>query len=151
MFAGKSTVTFLSRNGNRFTYKVTKLKDERKTDPNSDDLFFVSVMTGSDNERSYSYTGTVFAKKTGEKNFKLTRKSKVTKDAMSLRAFVYVMHHLYRNTLEGVQIFHEGKCGRCGRKLTVPASILNGIGPECIKMIQGSKLMKANWGSYSRN
>jgi len=136
MFAGKSTVTFLSKNGNRFTYKVNKLKEEYKTDPNGDDLFFVSVMNGPDNERNYSYMGTVFAKKNGEKVFKLTRKSKVTKEAMSLKAFVYVMHNLYRNTLNGVQIFHEGRCGRCGRKLTVPASILNGIGPECIKHIR---------------
>lgn len=25
----------------------------------------------------------------------------------------------------------EGNCARCGRKLTVPASINNGLGPEC--------------------
>jgi len=137
LFAGKSTVTFVSPSKARFTYKVSKLKEEYKTDPNGDDVFFVSVMTGSDNERSYSYMGTVFAKKSGEKKFTLTRKSKVTKDATSVKAFVYVMHNMYRNTLaKGVEVWHEGSCGRCGRKLTVPASILNGIGPECIKMMR---------------
>jgi hypothetical protein len=137
LFAGKSTVTFVSPSKTRFTYKVSKLKEQHKIDKAGDDVFFVSVMTGSDNERSYSYMGTVFAKKSGEKLFKLTRKSKVTKDAMSVKAFVYVMHNMYRNSLaKGVEIWHEGNCGRCGRKLTVPASILNGIGPECIKMMK---------------
>lgn len=37
-----------------------------------------------------------------------------------------------------VEIWHEGKCGRCGRQLTVPESIESGFGPECVKMI-GSK------------
>jgi len=136
MFAGKSTVTFLSKNGNRFTYKVSKLKEKYKTDPNGDDVFFVSVMTGTDNEHSYSYMGTVFATKTGVKTFKLTRKSRVTKETLSYIAFTYVMNHLYNGTLKGVEIFHEGRCGRCNRKLTVPESILNGIGPECIKMMR---------------
>ncbi len=26
---------------------------------------------------------------------------------------------------------YEGRCSRCGRKLTVPASIHHGLGPEC--------------------
>jgi len=30
-----------------------------------------------------------------------------------------------------LEIWHEGRCGRCNRKLTVPASIALGIGPEC--------------------
>ena len=28
-------------------------------------------------------------------------------------------------------VHHEGKCGCCGRSLTVPESIKRGIGPEC--------------------
>jgi hypothetical protein len=34
-----------------------------------------------------------------------------------------------------VEFWHEGKCCRCGRKLTVPASIASGIGPECATKI----------------
>ena len=137
LFAGKSTVTFVSPSKNRFTYKVSKLKEKYKTNKGGDDVFFVSLMTGSDNERCYSYMGTVFAKANGVKNFKMTAKSKVAKDAMSVKAFVYVMYNLYRNSLaNGVEIWHEGKCGRCGRKLTVPTSIENGIGPECIKIMR---------------
>lgn len=31
----------------------------------------------------------------------------------------------------------EGNCARCGRKLIVPASIHNGLGPECAKRRSG--------------
>lgn len=31
------------------------------------------------------------------------------------------------------EVWHEGRCGRCGRKLTVPESIETGIGPDCAK------------------
>jgi hypothetical protein len=38
---------------------------------------------------------------------------------------------------DGVVIWHEGRCGRCGRRLTVPESIESGYGPECIGKIGG--------------
>jgi hypothetical protein len=30
-----------------------------------------------------------------------------------------------------LEVWHEGRCGRCGRALTVPESVERGIGPEC--------------------
>jgi hypothetical protein len=33
--------------------------------------------------------------------------------------------------LNGCEVYHEGRCGRCNRKLTVPESIETGLGPEC--------------------
>lgn len=30
-----------------------------------------------------------------------------------------------------IEFWHEGSCGVCGRKLTVPESVAAGIGPEC--------------------
>jgi hypothetical protein len=33
----------------------------------------------------------------------------------------------------------EGRCGKCGRTLTVPSSIATGLGPECIKSISKSE------------
>jgi hypothetical protein len=32
-------------------------------------------------------------------------------------------------------VWHEGRCGRCGRKLTVPESIESGFGPECASIL----------------
>ncbi len=32
---------------------------------------------------------------------------------------------------EQLEVWHEGCCGKCGRKLTDAESIARGIGPEC--------------------
>jgi hypothetical protein len=37
----------------------------------------------------------------------------------------------------GYKIHHEGRCGKCGRLLTVPESVETGIGPECAKRMGG--------------
>lgn len=34
-----------------------------------------------------------------------------------------------------VQFWHEGRCGHCGRRLTVPASIFTGFGPDCAEKL----------------
>ena len=50
IFAGKAIFTITNTNtGNRFTYRVRKAKDN--------DIYFVSVLTGSDNTSSYSFIG----------------------------------------------------------------------------------------------
>jgi hypothetical protein len=28
-------------------------------------------------------------------------------------------------------VYHEGRCGACGRRLTTPESISSGLGPVC--------------------
>jgi hypothetical protein len=30
-----------------------------------------------------------------------------------------------------MELWHEGRCGKCGRALTVPESIESGLGPVC--------------------
>lgn len=118
ILAGNSTSTFLNREtDNRFTYKVKKSKDS--------DLFFVSVLTSPD---VYTYIGYI------TNDFKLGKKSKISKDAQSVKVFNYIFRKLKSGNLpEKIEIWHNGKCGKCGRKLTVPSSIDTGIGPECFK------------------
>jgi hypothetical protein len=124
-FAGKARLTFESRaTFARFTYRIKKSDDGQ--------VWFVSVLNGSDNETSYTYLGFV-------KNEVYThgRKSKISEDAPSAKAFKYVMGNILdRNRVpEQVRVWHEGSCGRCGRALTVPESIRDGIGPECRKHV----------------
>lgn len=126
IFAGNSIATLVNtKTGNRFTFKVKGKKDSN--------LFFVSVLTNPD---SYTYIGTVI-----NGQFKHGKKSKITKDAQSVRVFDYVFNNLVSNSLpDFIEVWHEGRCGKCGRNLTVPVSIASGLGPECIKTI--SKLEK---------
>lgn len=125
MFAGNSIATFVNtKTDNRFTFKV---KQKKYTN-----LFFVSVLTGAD---TYTYIGTVVS---GE--FRHGKKSKITKESQSVRVFQYVLTNLINSSLPNfVEVWHDGRCGKCGKTLTVPSSIANGLGPECIKTLLKSE------------
>jgi len=121
MFAGNSTFTIEnSLTGNHFTFKINKLEEK--------EIFFVKVLTGSNNETDYQFFGTIFEKKT----FRFSKKSKIGETAQSVKSFVWFFDKLKTNTLPAcINFYHEGLCGRCGRKLTTPDSVSIGFGPEC--------------------
>jgi hypothetical protein len=122
---GNATFTAVSKKtGARFTFKVCK--------PSKEKPFFVSVLTGQDNENDFTFLGTIFD---GGKYVK-GRRSSILESAPSAVAFEFVWNRSY-DLPEGVEIFHEGKCCCCGRKLTVPESIASGVGPECAKKLFG--------------
>jgi len=98
--------------------------------------FFVSLLSGSDNERDYTYLGMLVpSDKDGVPYvFMTTKRSRVGTDAPSYLAFTWTIAKLMTGAEpEGVEIWHAGKCGICGRKLTVPTSIAIGIGPDCLE------------------
>jgi hypothetical protein len=47
------------------------------------------------------------------------------------------LNHLLRNPIDAGEAYalESGRCWRCGRRLTVPASIHRGLGPECAKKV----------------
>ena len=54
-------------------------------------------------------------------------------EAQSALAFNWVWRAISTdNVPEFVSVHHAGRCGRCGRKLTVPTSIESGFGPDCL-------------------
>lgn len=134
-FAGKATFTLRNTNsGNRFTYKVTQPKKQK--DP-LNPVYFVKVLNGSDNESSYTFTGTIFDKV----NYTHSKKSHIKSDAASVKVIDAFVGFLSKDLVpKGIEVWHAGKCGRCGRKLTVPESIYTGIGPECARNIEKEKL-----------
>jgi hypothetical protein len=118
---GQSTVTLKSaRTGQRFTYRVTESDDGQ--------VFFVALLRGPDNQEDYSYFGYI---RRGV-YFPGGRKAKVHPGAPSAQAFEWTWKHLAKGQLpEALEVWHEGRCGRCNRKLTVPESVEKGFGPEC--------------------
>lgn len=120
--AGNARLTLQSeKTGDRFTFRVRKAKDA--------DLHFVSLLTGADNENDFEYLGTIRA---GQ--FSHGRKARIGADAPSARAIAWAWPHIMAGNIPpALAIFHEGRCGRCNRALTVPESIESGIGPECAK------------------
>lgn len=111
-----------SRTGARFTYRV------RARASIGNGVLFVSVLTGSDNENDYSYIGWIdqwHGFRHGG------AKSSIGSDASSVIAFAWLWRH--RSNPSPARVYHEGRCGRCGRRLTVPSSIESGLGPECLE------------------
>lgn len=134
MLAGSATFTAVSeRTGERFTFKVSKAKNSERP------LWFVGVMTGPDNEADYQYLGNIRPPQDGTLGscaFDHGRKSRISPTAPSAVAFRWLARRVL-NDLPTPQcnIYHAGRCGRCGRKLTVPESIISGYGPECIEHV----------------
>jgi hypothetical protein len=129
MLAGNAYFTLRStKTGTRYTYRVSQAeKNERYPDP----AWFVSVLTGPENTSDYQYAGLIRAGKTAT-TFAWTQKSKLAYNAPSVEAFRWTFTRLAMGHLpSNVEIWHEGRCGRCGRMLTVPESITLGLGPEC--------------------
>jgi hypothetical protein len=122
--AGRARLTLVStRTGTRFTYKIRQLSLEKP--------HFVSLLTRPDNETGYTFFGTIFDKV----QFRHSSRASLTDDLPGPAAFRWFWKHLCeQNELHPqLEVWHEGRCGRCGRALTVPESIANGLGPECSK------------------
>lgn len=127
--AGKATFTVSNGKGDHRTYRVTR----KDADDRYPETYFVKLLTGPDNTSSYTYLGILDAATGG---VRLTKNSKFTDDSLPVKVLRWALKKVWAGEPlpAGYAVQHEGKCGRCGRALTVPESIVSGIGPECAKM-----------------
>lgn len=137
--AGNAVLTIRSlETGTRFTYKIRKAESKKPTDTPT---WFVSVLCGPDNTNDFRYAGIIkqLSLPTFKKalTFRLTKKSKVSVDAPSAKAFVWFFGRVFRalEMPKNAEVWHDGRCGRCGRELSVPESVERGFGPECARII----------------
>lgn len=142
--AGNAVLTAKSEEtGTHFTFKVRRADPkEGQTEPPR--LWFVSVLTGPDNTTDYQYLGLVRAElRPGVREtpndplrYEHGVKSRISATAPSAVAARWIFTRLLRALpTPKCSVYHEGRCGRCGRALTVPESILSGFGPECIQHV----------------
>lgn len=127
--AGNAHMTFKKVDtGTRRTYQIIKSKK-------NDRIFYVKVLTGPENTRDYTFLGTLKVLNDGAVIYSHSLKSSIGRDATANRAFEWVWNKVIapNKVANNLEIWHEGRCARCGRLLTVPESISAGIGPECIK------------------
>ena len=129
ILAGRAIFTVANPKGERYTFKVTK-KDPQEGSRYTTPTYFVALLTGSDNENDYTYMGILNA---GAGTVRLTAKSAYKEDSTPVRVAQWVIGLTWRGQEipAGYFLQHEGKCGRCGRTLTVPSSLVTGLGPEC--------------------
>lgn len=126
--AGNSTITLSSKNtGVRFTYRIKAFSNDEN--PHVSGKRSVALLTGADNESDYTYLGMIF----GGTQFRTTAKSKLAPTSSPALAMQYFCQKVIRDGVmpEHLEVRHEGRCGKCNRKLTTPESIDRGIGPEC--------------------
>jgi hypothetical protein len=118
---GRARFTLVSKQtGKRYTFRVAKAKDG--------DMFFASLLVGQNNEADYEYLGFI-------KNDlgALIAGRKGNSNHPAFKALDWTLRQLAADTMpEQLEFWHEGRCARCGRALTDPASIEAGVGPECI-------------------
>jgi len=115
-----------------YTYKVSFKKGKGQWK----DTWFIALLSGPDNTTDYSYLGMLDPEKG---NVILTRKSNFndsTYPVMLLRRVVACLWERDGSKPEDIEaagftLHHEGRCGRCGKLLTVPSSVKSGLGPHC--------------------
>lgn len=128
VLGGNATFTVVSKvTGTRYTYKVTIAPRKEGYDP----VHFVSLLAGPDNENDFQYLGLL----NNCISYRTTSKSRMVGSRPQL-AFAWLWDKLMHGHMPAnVEVWHEGRCGRCGRKLTVPSSVASGFGPECAGMM----------------
>jgi hypothetical protein len=122
--AGNARLTLVSRATQaRFTYRVRRAKRAKRP------MWFVDVLSGPSNTDDYQPVGAIDVAALHPYR---GSSPKVQPAAPSVKAFAWTYGRLASGKpIDGVEVWHEGRCGRCGRVLTVPESIERGLGPEC--------------------
>ncbi len=158
LFGGNATFTLVSlKTGVRFTYKVRAKKEDLERAeaengarvhamehgavlefrPPTDITYFVNLLRGPSNETAFAYMGVL--RRPGR--FNLTSASRVGRQSPSFRALLWMLDAMTcgRDVLgKQLEVWHEGRCARCGRKLTVPDSVAAGFGPECAGRLEAA-------------
>ena len=125
ILGGNAVFTLVStKTGTRFTYNVRASDDGQ--------VHFVSLLTGPDNTSDFRYIGRIANDLRFWCGRRFPKPGDVSASAPSAQAFCFAWEVLYRDRMhQNLEIWHEGRCARCNRRLTVPASIASGFGPEC--------------------
>lgn len=151
ILAGHAVTTLVEKaSGQRFTYYIRRAVDDVKQDDGTTkeverDRWFVHLLCGNDNARSYKYLGCVDDNH-GTRRFRTTNGTKKNQhaNADNINLFGDVIAWLVDGQEAGhkVQVWQRGICGRCAADLTVPASIKTGLGPVCAGIL-GVKMSDA--------
>lgn len=137
MLAGCSEFILVSgKTGTKLRYKLDKKLSTQNLNTNSsdEDQFIYWLNTG-EKSGTLIYGGVLFFD-SNDNQFKFGKgaRGNLLKTDIRIKSLLYVLNNLYKNNTQiNVKIYHVGKCGKCGKKLTDPVSILTGLGPHCAK------------------
>lgn len=126
--AGRAIFTIEGKS-TRYTFKIVR-KDPDVGSTYTQPAYFVSLLTGPNNLQDYTYMGLLVVQ---DGCVRVTRKSTYRQDSRPVVALNWALGRIWRgqDLQPSGRFYHVGRCGRCGRALTVPTSIESGLGPEC--------------------
>ena len=132
---GRATFTLVGRDS-RYTFKVSRKEPAEGETRYTQPVYFVALLTGPDNTADYTYLGVLDV---ARGLVRLTAKSRYTDTSTPVVALRWAVARLQAGQAlpAPAAIYHLGRCGRCGRALTVPSSIESGFGPECSAKLGG--------------
>lgn len=120
LFGGMAEFTLVQYGSMSVRYRI-KANDNRT-------CFF--VYTESTKDKKLIYHGHIVSR-----NLTYHRSAKAKDDEynkMAIKALGWLLNH-HDSLPDIVHVLHNGRCSRCGRKLTDPESLRTGIGPTCRK------------------
>jgi hypothetical protein len=137
--SGNARVTVVSkRTETRYTFRIAAPSKDGSVQYD-EPLRFVSLLTGADNDADFTYLGLIPDR--GDPAFRTTKGSRMPVSSAPMKAARFlcdrVIAHPEAPIPADLEIWHEGRCGKCGRTLTVPESIEHGFGPECWAKLGG--------------
>ena len=134
--------TFTLHNNEAGTHLTFKSRRPKGWTINSPVL--IDLMVGTDNSSDFGFIGSV----SPNGFFKASPKFKVSEERAKLgsRAMVWLLSKLHHGAdiPEALEIKGSTGCCRCGRKLTNPDSIDDGMGPICRKKANSSTVSKGS-------
>jgi hypothetical protein len=133
MLAGNATMT-IEFQGKHYTYKVKQAKPRDNQSANAPLRWWVDLLTGPDNTSDYNPAGMLVQPKHGTLTFathKGVRLPAHSAPVVWFSRFIKALVAEDEKRLARASILHEGRCGKCNRKLTDPTSIRIGLGPVC--------------------
>lgn len=117
ILGGAAVISLKSLATNKhFTYRIKK----------KEDVYFVTFLSAGS---SWAYIGYI------DKDLVLKKDRRVipyTRGYPAWEAIEWFWPILNKGRIpQDAEVYHEGKCAMCGRKLTDPISVSEGVGPEC--------------------
>lgn len=135
---GRAVFTVSNPKGLRYTFRIVRKEANDRYPEN----WFAGLLTGPNNVTDYSYLG-VF--EPADLSVRMTPGSRYDEASVPVRVLRWVLARAAEGAdlPAGYEVCHEGKCGRCGRALTVPESVASGIGPECSRIMGAARPKRA--------
>ncbi len=136
LLAGKAIITLKSLKTNEhYTFQVQAKTTPYNQIDNKGRMWFVKVLRG---QNEWLAIGGIHEAE--QFRFRKPLRGNWNEESPSFKAFKWFWSGVSANKplpAHLLEVWHEGRCGRCGRPLTHPNSIASGIGPECQQLMKG--------------